>query len=168
MKTLKYIIGLCFVLGMGFGSALGQGIESCTQCICVADGSCDGNISSCNGFDSGCAAQTFTAQCSGSYSLRYSLSCSGETCNECFACVFVTDSEGQVIGVCHSDCANSDCEGDCTNQAPLTANERYKLYVCLRACEGGSCEECEGCVARGYVYNGSFSTSCDSIPSCNP
>jgi hypothetical protein len=168
MKTLKYIIGLGFVLGLGFGSALGQGIESCTQCVCVADGSCDGTLSSCNGNDSGCEEQTFVASCSGSYSLRYTISCSSDTCDQCFACVFVEDGGGNVIGTCHSQCSNKDCTGDCANVVNLTANTPYKLFVCLRTCDGGSCQACEGCVARGYIYNGSFPVSCSTIPACNP
>ncbi|MBL0062046.1 MAG: hypothetical protein IPP40_11370 [bacterium] len=41
MKTLKFLLMAGCVLGLELGSALGQGDSfSCTQCICVADGSC--------------------------------------------------------------------------------------------------------------------------------
>ncbi len=171
MKTLKFLLMAGCLLGLELGSALGQGIESCTQCVCVADGSCDGSTSGCNGDDAGCETKTFTALCGGAYTLRYSLNCSGSACANCFACVFLTDESGDVIGssICHGTCQNGDCTNDCGTTVTLTADAEYKLHVCKRICFSSSCENCSSCFARGYVFTGgSFSTVCSSIPACNP
>ena len=171
MKTLKFLLMGGCVLGLELGSALGQEApESCTQCICVADGSCEGSEYTCNSAnDSGCEGTTFTAACTGNYTMRYAFDCNGGTCAQCFACIFVTDSEGNLVGTCHSSCTSGDCTADCQATIQLTANQEYKLHVCKRVCFGGSCSNCSSCTARGYVFTGGgFSTICSSIPACNP
>lgn len=171
MKTLKFLLSAGCVLGLELGSALGQGDSfSCTQCVCVADGSCSSE-SSCDGSDSDCETNTFTAECTGNYTIRYSLSCSGATCAQCFACVFLTDSDGQLIAssICHSSCQSGDCSNNCQTTVALTADQPYNIKVCKRTCFGGSCENCSSCIARGYVYiGGQFTSVCDLIPACQP
>jgi hypothetical protein len=169
MKTLKCVILLASMAGIGIGSALGQTILSgCSQCVCVADGSCDSDNSSCNGGDYGCEVKVFTASCSGSYKLSYSLDCSGSTCAACFACVYLRDSVGSLIAssICHSSCSSGDCIDSCATSVTLTQNAEYKLYVCKRICFGGSCDSCTTCVARGYVWKSW--ANCGTIAACNP
>ena len=166
MKTLAYIIGLGYLLGLGMGSALGQGIESCTQCVCVADNTCD-ESSTCGSSEVGCGGQSFTADCSGTYKLKYVFSCSGDTCEQCYACVYLVDGSGNFLAAAHSSCNSRDCEG-LGDTYDLVSGHQYKLYVCKKVCPGGSCDDCTGCVARGYIFRNSFSLDCNVIPACNP
>ena len=169
MKTLKFLLMAGCVLGLELGSALGQEApEICTQCICVADSSCGTESGCSSGVQTGCASKTFTASCGGTYTLRYSFSCSGDTCSKCFACVYLKDANRNVIGVAHSSCNSGDCT-DLGDTPILTAGNSYTLYVCKRICPNDSCNDCADCVARGYAFiGGNYSTVCSSIPACNP
>ena len=168
MKTLKFLLMAGCVLGLELGSALGQEApEICTQCICVADSSCGTESGCSSGVQTGCAFTTFNASCGGTYTLRYSLSCSGATCNKCYACVYLKDINGNVVGAAHSDCTNQDCTGN-GDSPTLNAGYSYTLFVCKRTCPEGSCNDCTNCVARGYVFRNTFENDCNTIPACNP
>jgi len=169
MKTLKFLLMAGFVLGLELGSALGQEApETCTQCICVADGSCSSESGCSSGDQTGCASTTFTASCGGMYTLRYGYSCGGGECAHCYACVYLKDASGNVLGVAHSSCASGDCTAN-GDTPTLTAGNSYTLFVCKRSC-GDSCGKCPAeCIARGYAFiGGSYETVCSAIPPCNP
>ncbi len=140
-----------------------QDTPDCEQCYCKADNTPGGTGCGAGG---DCVSQTFTAECTQEYTLKYSLTCSGETsCNECFACVYLKDASGNIVGVAHSPCANNDCVG-IGDTPELTADESYTLFVCLRSCNYPNTSDCTDCVARGYVYHDW--SDCDLITACNP
>lgn len=167
MKSIVFMLAVVWMLGFGIDIAIAQSTTSCNQCVCVADGSCGTESGCSSGDQSGCSSKPFTAACGGNYTLRYALSCSGSTCAQCYACVFLNDGAGNTIGVGHSSCQSGDCEGN-GDVVSLTAGVEYKLFVCFRTCFGGSCASCQECVARGYVFRNSFAGDCNTIPSCNP
>ncbi len=169
MKTLKFLLLAGCVLGLELGSALGQGIESCAQCICVYDNTCSSTFPCADTGFSDCRSYTFTATCGGAVSLRAYLNCgsSPETCKYCMACVKLVDnSTSSEIAYCHNGCAEDDCNEICSNVATLTANQQYTLYVCLRGCDPNEeyCANC-ACTAYGYVYHSA--SDCNSIPPCH-
>ncbi len=167
MKALKFWLMASCVLGLELGSALGQGIESCSQCICVADGSCavvEGICDATSTLD--CRTTTFYAACGVAYSLRAVLTCDGgdSYCKYCYACVRLTGPGIVGEATIHTSCQAFDCD-ETWGTVSLQSGERYTLTTCLRRCDEGSCEECD-CVARGYVYI--YSSNCNTIPACNP
>jgi hypothetical protein len=135
----------------------------CEQCYCKADNTPGGTGCAAGG---DCVSYTFTAECTQQYTLKYSLTCSGESsCSECFACVYLTDENSNVVGVAHSGCTVNDCIGE-GDRPTLTANEEYTLWVCLRSCNFPNTSDCTDCVARGYVYH--EWSDCSTISACNP
>lgn len=164
MKKLGLTLVIGCVLGMGFCADL-VWADSC-ECICISDNTCSA-ISSCSdGNETGCNSVQFTAECSGSYSLKYDFSCSGSVCKACFVCVFVKDGDGDVVGVCHASCQTDQCDGQCVESVNLEKDKPYTLFVCLRNCFGLSCEDCSNCTGRGYLYK--HDSDCSLSGQCNP
>jgi len=168
MRNLIFALAIVAALAFHSETSSAQDSFSCSQCICVADNTCDATGGCSSGSDTGCKGKSFTASCTGQYTLRYAFDCSGGTCAQCYACVFVKDGVGNVIGVAHSTCSSGDCTQDMAGPS-LTAGQSYKLYVCKRACDGGNCNQCTNCIARGYAFiGGDFDSACDLTPACNP
>lgn len=149
--------------------AQGESPESCTQCVCVADGSCSFQEGTCDGTTTlDCNAVNFTASCSANYHLRAVLTCANgtENCKFCFACVQLYEG-GTLIGSTHTSCQSDDCVQIDPTAYALVVGHTYTLVTCLRACGAGDeyCENCL-CTARGYAYINW--NDCNTIPACNP
>ncbi len=162
-RRITFAVWLAAMVLVRIGNAQTD-TPDCAQCYCVADGTPGGATGCVSGGD--CVGQTFLAECSQVYTLKYTLTCSGESsCNECYACVFLTDENGITIATIHGPCTGNVCNGT-TATPTLSAGERYTLWVCLHYCRMPSTSDCNDCVARGYVYHNW--SDCDNLASCNP
>lgn len=165
MKALRFLLMAGCVLGLELGSALGQGIESCSQCICVYDNTCSTTFPCVQTASFDCRSHTFTAACGGGFKLRALLNCGSGTyqCKYCFSCAKLYDNNtSSLVAICHNGCESDACDDTC--DVDLTYGHEYTLEVCLRQCEENGCEEC-GCTAFGYVFRNP--SDCNTIPPCH-
>ncbi len=167
MKTATLVIGSLVCAA----SLFAQGIESCSGCVCSGDAGCEGHLCSTDIYPG--ALTPFTVTCTGNWTIRAVLSCDDdEYCEVCCACVQILHN-GSVIGQCHTVCE----AGNCTNEAgcssvALQSGNSYSIVAYLTTCgeDGSGCSRCEEheCVARGYVYKGTFATASASVMACSP
>lgn len=106
--------------------------SECSQSVTVTDLTCTGGHDCLS--TTGCASQTFTASCTGRYTINANTVCTGGgNCASLNACVNVYDSGGNRIGSnCHLN--PCDCAQQCTQAVCLLEDQQYTLYVCLVPC----------------------------------
>jgi len=160
---LLIVVGSFLFSGTAF--AQGEGEQDCAYCsqlITLNDITCTSSHDCLE--TTGCASQTFTASCSGWYSITSSVICSGgASCSSFNACVNVYDEGGNIIpgSNCHVNPC-SDCSDSCPNTVCLIANKTYTFYVCLVPCvHTGTCPNPPwGCYAQGKLVICSPPTTC--------
>lgn len=150
-------IGLWILLGL---SSLGYaGI--CDFCACVTDATCttEGNCAN----QTGCMSTEFIPPCTQTYTLEVKLSCNTVTgCEDCLGCAYIYHvNTGNLIGSAQAGCVSpTGCTGSWSGT--LTGGATYKIYGCLRACNG-NCTPCSECTAKARVYQ----TVNDCVTPCN-
>lgn len=125
-------------------------IAQCTMCVSATDQSCSGTWDDCDSDVTGCSSTTFTAPCTGQYTLRAWVGGCND-CMTCSACVWVVKANsGTVMGFVESGCPAEDCDSQITNVS-LENGASYRLIVCKRACDvGDDCNDCDSeCRANG-------------------
>ena len=88
---------------------------------------------------------TFTAQCTGNYTIDAWVTCAEGNCTDCKSCVKVYRFDSPFpVGQCSNEtCSLGDCENTCTGAASLEQGRLYKLVVCLIPCTSdGNCNTC--------------------------
>ncbi len=160
---MKSVLSLILVLPVSTVLwAQGEGAETCDceQDITLTDGSCAGFWDDCTAPDADYASRTFTASCTGHYTLKVSISCDGGSCSDYNVCALLYDSGGTFLGHCY-DLANcSQCNGSCQTLC-LFSGRSYTLYVGLQACGQTPCPSPVTCTAKGVLtYCGPLAVTC--------
>lgn len=169
-KSYRYedfwVAWICLLMFCFVGSVPAS--AQCNWSFTRGDATCDDsemNVS-CNAVSIGnCVSGTFSAPCTGTYTLAAFVACAGAGCEYCISCVKLyevtsgglellvatLDSRGSANGACDN---TTNCQQ--TTSVSLTSNLRYKLYVCKTSCptslDIGCGERCSAtCTAKGCL-----------------
>ena len=131
----------------------------CEQTITVTDATCSDPWGDCVTPSGDYQSTTFTASCTGHYSMNVSVS-GCDNCDDYNVCGQLYDSGGGFLGHCYDTGNCSPCYRSCQTLC-LYSGQSYTFYVSLESCGQTQCPGALAGQATGVVkYCGPGTTAC--------